>query len=272
VFGGVALGRGARAVGRAGRGVGDRVRTAGSTDITDEVVAPEVRQFFDEEAGGGERFPGTSEPGLVEAGDPAEAVRRQAADTTPDVVEQRFRQAGVTEGSDLAKALAGEPRGPGFGRAAQGLEAPEAGSDLASAFETPGTSFGPEVSPNFFRLDDTPDEVGFSLRPGLPTLGRNRPTGVIARTDVENPSARTTAEFSEELRESAGDTTALAVRQEFEGFDPVEEAEAQVPPEAEFASNWAGDASRSGRWPTPTLSRRAGRGRPVSCSPTSAGR
>lgn len=233
IGGGLAAGAGLRRGARATRGVRDRVRTAGSTDITDAVVSDDVQRFFDPDATGGERFPATDAPEIVRAGDPAEAVRQQSADMTPDVVQERFALAGV-EGVDLKKALDTEPAGPGSGRSAQGLEAPEAQSDLAAAFETAGTSFGPEVSPNFLRLRDQAD-AQLSFRPGLPTVGRNNPTVVIARTDVENPAARTTQAFDEELRNQAGDTTALAVRQGFEGFDPVQEAEAQVPPDAEFA-------------------------------------
>lgn len=230
VAGGVATGKALRTTRRATRGVRDRVRTAGSIDITDETVSDEVLQQFRD--GDGDQFPGLDDPDTF-AEDEALAIREQANRMTPDDVQQRFEEAGVA-GTDLKKALGTEPEGPGAGRAAQGIETPSADSDLADAYETSGTSFGPEFSPNFFNLEDA-QSPGFSLRPGLPDSGANKPTGVIARTDVEESRATSTPEFDEELREAAGDTTARTVSSEFEGFDPISEAEVQTPPDAEFA-------------------------------------
>jgi len=232
IAGGVGLGVGAgRAAFRAGRSGRDAVRGAGGEKIEPNEIAPE------KVLNGEERFPSADDPELVRE-DPAKAVTEQANKNTPDQIEEQFDEAGVEGDADLVKALETEPGGPGSGRAAQGFEAPEADSDLADQYETSGQSFGPELSPNFLRTNaESPD---FSLRPGLPDLG-NSPTAVVARTDVENPDARTIQEFDEELRDASGDTTARAIREEFgdeappgQNFDPVDEAEAQVPPGSEF--------------------------------------
>jgi hypothetical protein len=227
-----------KAVGRTGTFARDRIRTAGGRDITEQVTNPATRQFFDDvdrgvDADPSDRFPGAQDPDFYER-DPAGAVRQQADEFTPDEVTEAFEDAGVPEGSVLKKALEREPEGPETGavdRAAGGFET------RAGDYELPGSFFGPEVSPNFFRASRRT-----GLRPGLPDFG-GRPTAVFARTDVENPRARTREEFADELLERAGEPTALGRPDPNPG-----EIEAVVPPGAQFR-----DIDRS-------LSRRAGIG------------
>ena len=239
LLGDIAIGFGiGRVVGRGGTLVRDRVRTAGGQDITEAVTNPATRQFFDDVDRGrpadpSDRFPGAQDPDLLRR-DPAAAVRQQADEFTPDDVTEAFEDAGVPEGSVLKKALDVEPEGPDTGRlqrAGGGLET------RAGDYELPGSFFGPEVSPNFFR---TTRRTG--IRPGLPDFG-GRPTAVFARTDVENPRARTRDEFADELVERAGEPTALGRPDPNPG-----EIEAVVPPGAQFR-----DIDRS-------LSRRVGIG------------
>jgi len=253
VGGGVAASRGLRRAGRSRpvRAARDRLRTAGgdSVPLEDLTTPPVAERFSDRDIAESEaQFPGSTRPELIEADDPAAAIRRQSEATFSGDVAARFDEAGVSSGTVLTKELDVEPGGPGSGRAAQGLEAPEADSDLAREFETAGTSTGPAVSPNFLRVDERPDAPTFSFRPGLPTpdLGPG-PTSVALRTEVENPDARSTPDFDAELRDRAGDTEALAVRQEFKGFSATDEVEAQVPPEAEFADVGSGTVRNAAR-------------------------
>jgi hypothetical protein len=218
---GAGIGRG---VGTVARRSTDRVRTAGGTKVDlKEVTNPETAAFYRGESDAeGARFPGAEDPDLYQT-DPAEAVRQQAPDYTPAVIEEQFERAGVTEGTDLKKGLETEPEGP---------DAPVVGDGagfrtLEGGYESPGAFAGPELSPNFLAVG----ERSYSLRPGLPGLG-GRPTGVIARTDVENPAADTLDEFNRELvEERAGDTTAVT-----KPADEVAagEIEAVFPPEARF--------------------------------------
>jgi hypothetical protein len=218
---GAGIGRG---VGTAARRSTDRVRTAGGTKVDlEEVTNPETAAFYRGEGDAEDaRFPGAEDPDLYQT-DPAEAVRQQARDYTPAVIEEQFERAGVTEGTDLKKGLETEPEGP---------DAPVVGDGagfrtLEGGYESPGAFAGPELSPNFLAVG----ERSYSLRPGLPGLG-GRPTGVIARTDVENPDADTLDEFNRELvEERAGDTTAVT-----KPADEVAagEIEAVFPPEARF--------------------------------------
>ncbi|MFW5949688.1 MAG: hypothetical protein ACOCSD_08835, partial [Halolamina sp.] len=217
-----------RVAGQYGRAARDRVRTAGGDRVDAEDLAdPDVVRHAETDGAEGTRFPGADNPELYQA-DPAEAVRRQADEYTPTEVDEYFDTQGVEEGSVMTKGLDVEPEGPGSGRADTGFtSAPdEVSGDFA--YETPGSFFGPELSPNFLR---TGGEARFSFRPGLPDFG-NRPTGVLARTDVENPDADDLAGFNLEMRERAGETTAYT--------KPASEVntgeiEAIVPPGGEFA-------------------------------------
>jgi hypothetical protein len=207
------------AIGRLGRFGIDRVRTAGATEVDlEEVTNPETAAFYrgsnvDTDA----RFPGADDPDLYQS-DPAEAVRQQADDYTPSIIEDRFEAAGVEDGTDLKKAVETEPDGPGGGA---GFETQE------GSYESPGAFVGPELSPNFLGVG----ERGLSLRPGVPRLG-GRPTAVIARTDVENPDADTLEQFNRELVDDrAGETTA---RTKPAGEANPGEIEAVIPPEAQF--------------------------------------
>ncbi|MFW5903594.1 MAG: hypothetical protein ACOCS7_02535, partial [Halolamina sp.] len=218
---GSALSSGARAA----RG---RVRTAGGTridpgDLTNQRT---VRYFGGEIDDPDARFPGAQDPDLYRS-DPAEAVRRQADEFTPDEVTERFAEAGVDEGTVLKKGLDVEPEGPGRGRAARGFESAP-GETLADFdYETPGAFVGPELSPNFLGVGE---RGATSLRPGLPDLG-DSPTGVLIRTDVENPRASTLEEFNQEMVDRAGETTA---RTKPASEINTGEIEAVIPPGSEF--------------------------------------
>ncbi|MDR9380974.1 MAG: hypothetical protein RI560_04785, partial [Natronomonas sp.] len=208
------------AIGRGVRGATGRVRTAGGTRIdAGDIVNRDTRRVFDD-GEAGDRFPPFRDEELARS-DPAEAVRKQADEFTPDELEATFDEAGATEGSVLFKALDTEPAGPESGRAARGLRTQEGG------FESPGAFVGPELSPNFLRLST---ERGFSARPGLPDTG-GRPTAVAVRTDVDAPDADTLGEFNQELLDRSGETTA---RTKPSGEVNVGEAEAVIPGDATF--------------------------------------
>jgi len=222
----VSLGAG-RLAGSAARLGRDRVRTAGSTDITDDVMSEDVRRFQETGGAEGERFPGADTPALYRS-NPARGVRQQADANTPDALEQRFAEQGVTEGSVLKKAIDAEPEGPGRGRSAQGMRSPEADSEQAGQFELQGNFVGPEVSPNFLRIDSR--SPSFSFRPGLPETG-DRPTVQAVRTRVENPDADRNTELDTELQETSDTTTA---RTKPPGEVNEGEIEAVLPPGSEF--------------------------------------
>jgi len=218
---GAGIGRG---IGTAARRGTDRIRTTGGTRVELEgVTNPETAAFYRGETRAEEaRFPGADDPELYRS-NPPEAVRQQASRYTPAPIQDQFERAGVTEGTDLKKAIETEPEGPNapdIGRGA-GFQTQEGG------YESPGAFAGPELSPNFLEVGDR----SYSIRPGLPGLG-GRPTGVIARTDVEAPDADTLDEFSRELvDERAGETTAYT-----KPADAVNtgEIETVIPPEAGF--------------------------------------
>jgi hypothetical protein len=220
VLGG-AIGRG---VGTVARRSTDRVRTAGGTEVDLEAVTNEqTAAFYRGETNVEEaRFPSAEDPELYRS-NPPEAVRQQAERYTPAAIEQRFEAAGVESGSDLKKALDTEPEGPdspvvGDGAGFQARE---------GDYESPGGFAGPELSPNFLEVGDR----SYSPVPGLPGLG-GRPTGVVARTDVDSPDANTLDEFNRELAdERAGETTVYT-----KPADTVStgEIEGVVPPGARF--------------------------------------
>ena len=236
----VAAGAGVgRLAGRTGRGLSDRVRTAGGTRVDPgDLASDDVVRFVDDDAPGGERFPGADDPGLFRD-DPATAVAEQAERNTPQAVDDVFGSAGVDEGATLTKALDTEPEGPAPGRADQGFTAAADEADVtdpspsndAFAYESPGAFMSPELSPNFLRAGG--GEASLSPVPGLPDLG-NRPTGVLARTDVENTDADTLEGFNQELLDRAGEPTAITKSPEGDEFN-VGEIEAVAPPGAEFA-------------------------------------
>ena len=226
ILGGAAAGR---QLGVAGRAVRDRARTAGGARVAPEELAGEdVVRFAETDGGEGTRFPGADDPGLFQS-NPAEAVRQQADEFTPDEIETIFGGADVDGETTLFKALDVEPEGPGSGRADTGFASAPGETLEDFDYETPGSFFGPELSPNFLGVDDG---AGFSFRPGLPDTGNN-PTAVAARTDVENPVAETLEEFNRELVGRAGETTA---RTKPAGVGNPGEIEAVVPPGAEFRS------------------------------------
>lgn len=228
--GGVLTGSAAgRGVGKAGRFTSDRVRTAGGTKIdVEELANDDVIKNTRTDGAEGDRFPGAADPDQYES-DPAQAVRDQADEYTPDEVDDLFDEQGVEEGTTLTKALDTEPEGPASGRSDTGFTSAPAESLDDFEYETPGSFFGPELSPNFLRAGGA--ESSTSLRPGLPDFG-NRPTAVMARTEVENADADDLQGFNEEMIDRAGDTT--AVTKPADEVNPGE-IEAVVPPGAEFS-------------------------------------
>jgi len=247
VFAGpAAVGTGA-ALRRTAQVTRDRVRTAGG-----EYISPEdlTQQSVLED--GGDTFPGIREEYRDTFDrDEAEAIRQQAADSTPEEIQEQFDEAGVESGADLVKALDVEPEGPRSGRGAQGFETPDADTEAAAAYETQGTSLGPDLSTYFL---GTSERSRVSLTPGIPDPGGS-PTAVIARTDVEESRATSTREFDQELQDLEGETTTRTVSPEFEDFNPVEEAEVQAPPGAQFT-----DVGAATGGPVRNLARRAGIG------------
>jgi len=222
---GYGVGRGAGFVAR--RGVG-RARTFGGTHVDlDEFTNPETVAYFndpDADVGDEARFPGAEDPDLHES-DPAEAVRQQADEYTPAPIREDFEAAGVEEGVVLKKGIETEPEGEGTTRVpldtGRGFRTEEGG------YESPGGFAGPELSPYFLGVG----QRSYSLRPGFPGLG-GRPTGVLARTDVENPDADTMGAFNRELVEQrAAETT--AVTKPANAANPGE-IETVIPPGATF--------------------------------------
>lgn len=208
---GGATGRGA---GVAARSIRDRVRTRGATRVDPEDLTQEDVVRFQETGGReGTRFPGADDPDLYRS-DPPEAVRRQADERTPEEIQAQFEAEGV-EGTDLKKALDVEP------------DEPEGFTTQEGTYESPGSFFGPELSPNFLRVGG---RGSTSFRPGLPDLG-GRPTGVIARTDVRRAEADDLEGFNRELLEARGETTA---RTKPASEVSTGEIEAVVPPGARF--------------------------------------
>jgi len=217
-----------RQLGRVGRTARDRTRTAGGTEIdATDLASDDVVRFTETDGAEGTQFPGADNPEQFRT-DPAAAVREQADATTPPQITDTFDEAGVDEGTTLTKALDVEPEGPAAGRADAGFQSAPGESLAEFDYETPGSFFGPELSPNFLRVGR--QDAGFSLRPGLPDTGNN-PTAVLARTDVENPDADTLEGFNRELIERRGETTARP-----KPADEVNpgEIEAVVPPGAQF--------------------------------------
>jgi hypothetical protein len=210
------------AAGRAARFAGDRLRTAGGTRVdADQLVNERV-------LAGDERFPGFENPERAEA-DQAGELRRQSQEFTPEQIQERLGGTIDPDGgegvADVTKALDVEPDSGSEG----GFEAPPSESDLAGEFETVGSSVGPELSPNFLRIENAPT---VSLRPGLPDTGNN-PTAAIIRTRVRETDAENVDELNEELlaAEEAGETTARTLSPD--EFTPGE-AEALLPPGASF--------------------------------------
>jgi len=241
VFGYVTGAAAGRAAGKVGRGVRDRVRTAGGSKVdAGDLAGEDVLRYTDTDGAEGTQFPGARDPDTYRS-DPATAVREQADEFTPDEVSDFFEQQGVEEGTVMKKALDTEPEGPGRGRSDTGFTSAPDEVDGEFDYETPGSFFGPELSPNFLRVGG--GEASFSPVPGLPDFG-NKPTGVLARTDVEAPDADTLDEFNREMMDNVGDTTA---RTKPAGEGSVGEAEAVVPPGAEFESVGSGGLRGVGR-------------------------
>jgi len=225
-----------RALGKAGRAASDRVRTVGGTriDATD-VASEDVIRYTETDGDVGERFPSADDAELYQT-DPAEAVREQADANTPDEIETFYDEQGVAEGTTLKKAFDTEPDGGQVGRGETGFTSAPAETADDFEYETPGSFFGPELSPNFLRVGDRE----YSLRPGLPDFG-SRPTAVVARTDVENPDARNLAAFNEEMIAREGETTAYTKPA---GDVAPGEIEAVVPPGGEFVPVRSGGRAR----------------------------
>jgi len=225
-----------RQIGGALRGTRDRVRTAGGREIpARELASDDVIRYSETDGADGTRFPGAADTDLYRT-DPAAAVREQSDEFTPDAIETIL---GDADGdTTLFKALDVEPDGPGTGRADTGFASAPGETLDDFDYETPGSFFGPELSPNFLGVDDG---AGFSLRPGLPDTGNN-PTAVAARTDVENPDADTLAGFNQELVDRAGETTA---RTKPPGEVAPGEIEAVVPPGSEFRPVGSGGVAGS---------------------------
>jgi hypothetical protein len=217
-----------------GRGVTsarDAVRTAGAREIDfSDVTNPSTRSFI--EGDGGDPFPPVRDQDLA-ADAPAEAIRRQADEFTPEELETEFDEAGAAVGPDesvMFRAVDTEPEGPGVSRADQGLET----FGTERPFDPPGGFVSPELSPRFLGVED----AEFSPRPGLPDFG-GRPTAVAVRTEVREPDASDFEGFRRELDERAGETDAFT-NPDFS----LGEAEAVIPPQAEFAPVSSGGAGR----------------------------
>ena len=182
---GIAAGRGAR------RGI-SRVRTLGAQRVPETgLTQGRTVRVFDPDVPDeppGARFPGATDRQKYQER-PGEAIRGQAERNDPDVIRERFDEAGVeetAETADLYKAVETEP--DSSRRGAGGFRSPEVEArDAAETYEVEsGTFFGPDLSPNFFRTNFGEPEV--SLRPGLPSLG-DRPTAFAARGRVREPEA-----------------------------------------------------------------------------------
>jgi hypothetical protein len=212
--GGVGAGRGVRSI----RG---RVRTRGLDRVdADELTNRDTLEAEENPSSANpeDQFPGFDE-GILEDQGAAEAFRQQADEFTPNRVADEFSG----EGTDVKKALDVEPEADGDA----------AFQTQGGDYESPGGFVGPELSPNFLRLSgNTGREAEFSLRPGLPDTG-NKPTGVVARTDVEEPPSQvnTLDDLNEYLRNREGDTTAFV--KPSDAVNPGE-AEAIIPSGAKF--------------------------------------
>ncbi|SNZ18332.1 hypothetical protein SAMN06269185_3331 [Natronoarchaeum philippinense] len=217
-----------KAIGASTRYTRDRVRTAGGTEVDlEDITQEDVVRNVETDGAEGDRFPGAADPDLYES-DPSEAVRQQAAEKTPESIDDRFADAGVEEGTVLKKALDTEPEGPGKGRASQGFESAPGESLEDFDYETPGSFVGPELSPNFLRASGQSSSMSLSL--GLPDTG-NKPTGVLAKTEVKNPDSDTLDEFNKEMIERSGETTA---RTKPAADVNAGEVEAIIPPGSKF--------------------------------------
>ncbi|MCQ4334643.1 hypothetical protein KM295_14380 [Natronomonas sp. F2-12] len=217
-----------------GRGVTrarDAARTAGATEIDfGDVTNPSTRAFV--EGDEGDPFPAVQDRDLA-AEQPAEAIRQQADEFTPRDLETEFEDAGAPVGADesvMFRAVDTEPEGPGRSRADQGLET----FGTERPFDPPGGFVSPELSPRFLGVED----AEFSPRPGLPDFG-GRPTGVAVRTRVREPDASDFEGFRTELEERAGETDAFTNPDFSFG-----EAEAVIPPQAEFTPVSSGGLGR----------------------------
>jgi hypothetical protein len=219
---GLLLGAGVgRAAGGLARGGAGRFRTAGGTRISADELTE--RDVLDRD----QPFPPFRDVERARV-DQAGALREQAQQNTPEEIQERLGgPIDVDEGeglADLTKALDADP-----GRRGGDFEAPASDSELAQEFETVGTSFGPELSPNFLR---TGGRSSVSFTPGLPDLG-GRPTTAIVRTQVRETDAADVDELEQELldAEARGDSAARTMSPD--EFSP-QEAEVLVPPSARF--------------------------------------
>jgi hypothetical protein len=203
------------AISRSVRSASSIRRTAGGTEVdVEDLASDEVVRFQQTGGAEGDRFPGADDPALYQS-DPARAVREQSRQQTPESIVNAFDEQDVEGDAFLKKALDVEPEGPGRGAGGFTSTPDETGinpedittsqvtdSDAGDfAYENPGAFFSPEVSPYFLRGSG---DASFSFRPGVPDTG-NRPTGVIARGDVESPGAGTQLEFAQELAEREGE-------------------------------------------------------------------
>lgn len=232
---------GGRALGAAGRRAAPYARTVGGTEVDlSGVVNPRTRQYFTpgEPDPADAEFPSAADEALYETR-PAQALRRQADEYTPDEIQEAYEAAGVEQGSVVKKALGGKPEGPARGRAAQGYESvpDETGLDPTDlspgefSYEAPGSFVSPEWSLYFTNEIKTASATQ-SLRPGLPDVFTGQPTGVFIRTEVEEPDARTLDEFQREMVRREGETT---VRTKPPGVGNTGEIEAVAPPGATYA-------------------------------------
>jgi len=209
-----------RAIGTGVRKGVDIKRTAGGEkiDVEDLTNKETVDSFEGKTNDPDARFPGANDPDLYKS-DPEQAVRRQADEMTPKQIEEQFQKAGVEEGTTLKKGIETDPKGPGT----RGFQTQEGG------YESPGAFVGPELSPNFLGISG---ESSYSLKPGLPDFG-NKPTGVLAKTDVEAPEADGLTGLREEIIERSGETTAVTKPA---GQVNTGEIEAIIPPGAQFTN------------------------------------
>jgi hypothetical protein len=259
------LGTGAvasNAIGRVSRAAGRRARTAGSETFEEEQFSQ--RELIE----GQERFPGALDEQQYRT-NPDVQLRQQAQQQTPDVLQQEFADAGVTDGVTLKKALDTEPAGPesradtvvpdrvqnrtpddsrGFSSAIEpnderGIDADDITEEQVVsaknspgefAYENPGSFVSSDLSRYFLGDTDVEQSSTASLRPGLPQLtNKNNPTAVAIRTDVEASDADTQLGYARELARREGETTAVTKPRGSKDLNEGE-IEGTIPAGAEF--------------------------------------
>ena len=205
VAAGVAVPGSGLAVPRATRRGISKVRTLGARRLPDtDTTQGRTARYYDPDVPDeprDARFPGATDREKIQE-QPAAAIREQAERNDPDVIRERFEEAGVEETeetADLFKAIEREP--DSSSRGVGGFRSPDVEArDAAETYELEsGTFFGPDLSPAFFRTSFGDPEV--RLRPGVPRLGA-RPTAFAARGRVREPEAEDLRGLEQELQKA----------------------------------------------------------------------